>query len=102
MTEQKVNPLEGEKLLTLHEAAEDFGGVSIPYNTVKLYAYQGIKGIKLDTVYINKRYTSKEAIQRFIERRQNPCQKLEVPKAKVKKMSQEEVDAGLRKYGIIK
>ena len=50
MASQKVNPLEGENLLTLHEAAEDFGGVSIPYNTVKLYAYQGVKGTKLDSV----------------------------------------------------
>jgi hypothetical protein len=94
------NPLIGETLLTLDDAAKDFGGVTIPYNTLKLYAYQGVGGVKLETVYINKRYTSKEAILRFIDRRQSHKQKPEKPK--VPKLTQRQVDTGLRRHGIVR
>jgi len=100
MNHQKTTLLDGETLITLNEAAQDFGGLTIPLCTVQKYVYRGVKGLKLESIFVNGRYTSKEAIQRFIERRQNPCQKLETPK--FKKMSQEEVDEGLRRYGLIK
>ena len=99
MTVQKTHPLFGETLITLAEAAQDFGGVSIPLCTVQKYVYRGIRGIKLESIHINGRYTSKEAILRFIERKQNPWEKLEAPKVK---MAQTEVDAALRRHGIIK
>jgi len=89
-----------ESLITLQEAAEDFGGISIPLNTIRYYAYQGVGGVKLETVRINRRYTSKEAIQRFIDRRQGLDEKIEKPKPK--RMTPEEIDTGLRKYGIRK
>ena len=101
MNHQKTTLLDGETLITLNEAAQDFGGLTIPLCTVQKYVYRGVKGLKLESIFVNGRYTSKEAIQRFIEQRQNPCQKME-PVPKFKKMSQEEVDAGLRKYGLIK
>jgi hypothetical protein len=94
------NPLIGETLIALDDAAKDFGGVAIPYNTLKVYAYQGVKGLKLETIYINKRYTSKEAIRRFIERRQCLAQKPEKPK--VQRLTQRQVDAGLKRHGIVK
>ena len=100
MSAKNANLLDGETLLTLAEAAADFGGVPIPYNTVKKYIYQGFQGIKLESVNINGRYTSKEAIQRFIERKQNPGQPVEKPK--IKRMTQAQVDAGLRRHGIVK
>ena len=59
-----------ETLITLSEAAKDFGGVAIPLVTLKNYIYQGVQGLKLESIMINRRYTSKEAIQRFITRRQ--------------------------------
>ena len=76
MTESKNNSLHllEETLVTLTEAAQDFGGISIPVNTVQKYVYQGIKGLKLESININGRYTSKEAIRRFIERKQNTDQ----------------------------
>ena len=98
MNEQ--NPLIGETLISLAEAAHDFGGVSIPLNTVQKYVYQGVKGLKLESISINGRYTSKEAILRFIERKQNPDWKLEPPKTK--RMSSSEIEAGLRKHKIKK
>ena len=93
--------MRGESLLSLKEAAKDFGGVSIPLNTVNKYVYRGLKGLKLETVFINGRYTSKEAIQRFIEKRQQPKPTRGRPK-RIPALSSAEVDANLRKYGIRK
>ena len=93
-----MSGLSEESLLTLEEAARDFGGISIPLNTIRYYAYQGVGGLKLETIRINRRYTSKEAIQRFIAQRQNLGQLPEKPKSK--RMTPEQIDEGLRKYGI--
>jgi len=100
MTTRSANLLEGETLITLAEAAVDFGGIALPLNTVKKYVYRGFQGIKLESVSLNHRYTSREAIQRFIERKQNPSQPVEKPK--IKRLSQQEVDAGLRRHGLVK
>jgi hypothetical protein len=59
-----------------------------------------VQGLKLESVSINGRYTSKEAIQRFIERKQNLGQPQAKPK--VKRLTQAQVDAGLRRHGIVK
>ena len=91
---------EHETLLTLEEAAADFGGVKVPVVTVQRWVYQGIKGLKLESVLINKRYTSKEAVRRFIERRQDPYQVVEKPK--VNHMTPKDVEEGLRRHGLIK
>ena len=88
-----------ETLMTLKEAAEDFGGVSVPYNTVLKYAYRGVKGIKLETVFVNQRYTSREAIHRFIRQRQGGT---EAEKPRVQPLSQKQVKATLKKFKIIK
>ena len=100
MNDKKVNPLHGETLISLKEAATNFGGVPVPISTLRHYVYVGFQGIKLETVSLNGRYTSKEAIQRFIERKQNPGQLAEKPK--IKRMTQAQVDAGLRRHGIVK
>ena len=93
--------LGGEILISLKEAAEDFGGVTVALPTVKKYVYKGVKGIKLETVFINGRYTSKEAIQRFIEKRQQPKPTRGRPK-RIPAMSPAETQAILRRHGIIK
>jgi len=100
MTNTAVNTLQGEQLIPIAEAADDFGGVAIPLRTVRHYIYNGFQGIKLETVNINGRYTSKEAIQRFIERKQNPQRAPEKPKRK--RLTQTEVNAGLKRHGIVK
>jgi hypothetical protein len=99
MSCQEENPLSGEHLVTLEEAAKDFGGVPISLSALRKYTYRGVNGVKLETIYINRRYTSKEAIQRFISRRQGDMP--EKPKPK-KRMTPEEIDAGLRRFGIRK
>ena len=71
MTAENVNPLLTETVIPLTEAAADFGGGAIPLATVRKYVYRGVQGLKLESVSINGRYASKEAIQRFIERKQN-------------------------------
>jgi len=92
--------LHDEVLITLEEAAEDFGGVKLPMSTLRRYVQSGYRGLKLETVNINRRYTSREAIRRFIERKQGSDQMPEKPK--IESMTQAQVDAGLRKYRIIK
>jgi hypothetical protein len=64
---------------------------------LKRYVYQGVKGNKLESVNINGRYTSKEAIQRFIERKQGFVVSSELARAHNKK-----TEASLRRHGIIK
>ena len=96
----QVHPLRKENLVTLAEAAANFDGRSIPLSTIKKYVYKGVGGLKLESVSINGRYTSREAILRFIERKQNLDRPLEKPR--MKQWTQAEVDAGLRRYGIIK
>jgi hypothetical protein len=78
--------------MTLSEAAQNFNGITISIETVRKYIYKGVQGIKLESININGRYTRKEAIQRFIERKQNPRQPA---KPKIPKLTQAEVDAGL-------
>lgn len=89
-----------ETLITLKEAAKDFGGVAIPYETVKKYVYRGVKGFKLETVFINQRLTSREAIQRFINQRQGVELTIETPKTKW--MTQEQVQQTLKRHGVVR
>jgi len=100
MTDVKVSPLTGETLVTLPEAAKDFGGVTISLATLKKYLYTGLAGHKLESIKINRRYTSKEAIQRFITQQQNNDIVSTPPK--VKPLTSAQIEAGLRRYGIIK
>ena len=100
MTEHSVNPLIGETLIPLAKAAEDFGGIPVPLSTVRDYVYRGVSGLKLESIRINGRFTSKEAIARFIERKQNLGQTLAKPL--VKPMTQTQIDAGLRRHGLVK
>ena len=94
------NILQGEQLITLNEASEDFGGVKVPMPTLTRWVQTGFRGLKLETVNINRLYTSREAIQRFIHRKQHIG---EIPvKPKPKSLTRNEVQEGLRKYGIIK
>ena len=91
----------GETLITLNEAADDFGGVRIPVPTLVRYINSGYKGVKLESIKINKRYTSKEAIKRFITRKQDADNPPERPR-RVDYMTPEQVQEGLRRHKIIK
>ncbi len=60
--------LSNERLRLLAKASPDFPGR--PHTSTLLrWALRGVKGIKLETVIVGgRRFTSLEAIQRFIER----------------------------------
>jgi hypothetical protein len=90
--------LSDETLLTLEDAAKDFGGKAISIATVRKYVYRGVKGVKLETIFINRRYTSEEAIQRFIAQRQGTVLQ---PKKWIKPMSAKQVDKILREHGMM-
>jgi len=60
--------ISSERPLTIPEAAQ-----TLPHPphvaTIWRWAYKGIKGIKLETICIGgRRYTTRESLQRFIER----------------------------------
>jgi hypothetical protein len=61
-----------EKPMTLDEAAATLPGFgkmkTICYRTVWRWAAKGLRGVKLETVCVgNQRYTTREAVQRFID-----------------------------------
>jgi len=100
MTDHRINPLSGETLIPLTKAAEDFGGVPVPLSTVRDYVYRGVRGLKLESISINGRFTSREAIARFIERKQNLGSPLAKPL--IKPMTKSQIEAGLRWHGLVK
>jgi len=59
--------LHDERLLTLQEAAELLPG-STAISTLHRWRQRGVRGVQLETCLIGgKRYTSKEALQRFAD-----------------------------------
>jgi hypothetical protein len=100
ITETQSYPLQGESLITLAEAAADFGGRSVSLSTVKKYVYRGVDGLKLESISIDGRLTSKEAICRFIARRQNRGHLPVKPRGE--QWSQARVEETLRRHGIKK
>lgn len=61
--------LDHELIWGLKEAAENFPGGAVSYETVRRWATSGIRGVKLEAVRVGgRRKTSREACQRFIER----------------------------------
>jgi hypothetical protein len=63
--------LADETLLTLKEACDHFP-VKVSRMQIQRATVGGIRGVQLETIFIlGKRYTSVEAIQRFIEKSQN-------------------------------
>ena len=98
----RTSRLIGETLITLKEAADDFGGVKVPMTTLLRWIKTGIQGLRLEVIDINKLYTSKEAIQRFLERKQCLGQIAEQPKTTCRGMSGAEIAAELRRLGVVK
>lgn len=93
------NPaLAQEQLLTLNEARGRFP-VRISLSAIWRKIRKGSRGVKLETIYLGRRYTSVEAIARYIERTQcsnNTGAILTPEKTPVK-----QVDQGLREHGVI-
>ena len=66
-----ASSLIGEKLITLEHAAKSFPGNRGRHthiSTVYRWANSGIRGVRLETMVVGgRRYTSEEAIARFID-----------------------------------
>ena len=62
--------VQSEKLLTLAECREAFpGGKRLALATIQRWRLRGVRGVILETIRIGgMRYTSREAIARFIAR----------------------------------
>lgn len=64
--------IETEKLITLADATAlvpGIGGKPVHYQTIHRWANKGLRGVKLETVFCGgRRCTTREAIQRFVER----------------------------------
>jgi hypothetical protein len=60
------NILNGERLVSLHDAARLLPG-HVHISTVRRYHLYGLHGVRLETLLIaGKRWTSREALERFI------------------------------------
>ena len=88
-----------ETLIPLREAAPYFPA-KVSRGWLEKMIRTGSRGVRLETFFFcNKRYTSKEAIQRFLEQTQKTAQpKPEPPRRK--RMSEAEITKGLRKFGL--
>lgn len=92
------NPaLAQEQLLTLSEARGRFP-VRLSLSAIWRKIRKGSRGVKLETIYLGRRYTSVEAIARYIERTQ--CGNHQENIVTSKKNCVEQVDHGLRKHGV--
>ena len=68
-----------EMLIPMSEAGDAFP-VKLSRACLERMIRQGSRGVRLETIFIaNRRYTSREAIRRFIERTQNTSPELERP-----------------------
>ena len=96
--------LADETLIPLKDASPHFP-VPVSRNWLEKAIRKGTRGVRLETLYLcNKRYTSKEAIRRFIERTQNPepaQQNLnELVRPPRKKRTEAELRKELARFGI--
>lgn len=59
--------VENEQVVHINQAAKEFPGRKPSLHTIQRWRLRGVRGVKLETCIIGGgRYTSKEAIQRFI------------------------------------
>ena len=88
-----------ETLVSMKDACNKFP-VKVSRSGVESLIRKGTRGIKLETIFIsNKRYTSEEAIRRFIERTQNrPDQKKEIHQPVRSRLTAKELEEGRKKY----
>ena len=96
------NPaLADETLIPMQEACEAFP-VKVSRAYLERMIRKGTRGVRLETIFLaNRRYTSKEAIRRFIGRTQNVPLEKPVP-VKPATMTTGELEAARKKYNLPK
>ena len=86
-----------EKLIPLSEARLLLPGQVAP-QTLERWIREGIRGVKLEVVYCGKRrYTSEEAIQRFLE---GQNRNLEYPEPAIPRLNEAEILREKKALGI--
>lgn len=98
------NPaLADETLIPMQEACDAFP-VKISQACLQRMIRKGTRGVRLETIFIaNRRYTSSEAIRRFIERTQNTSQEVKSPlPPKSTTMTSQQLEAARKKYNLPK
>ena len=90
-----------ENLISMKEACESFP-MPVSRSSIEKMIRRGTRGVRLETIFFcNKRYTSREAIRRFIERIQNTDEKpKEQEEHKAKTMSKTDLEAGRKKFNL--
>ena len=88
-----------EDLVSLTESCKEFPGEKRSRSTVERYARKGNRGAILETILLGgRRYTSREAIARFI--RAQLRVEAERPAPKRGTMSKKDVEAAARRFGL--
>ena len=93
--------LADETLVLLKEASPYFPA-TVSRGWLERMIRNGTRGVKLETFFFcNKRYTSKEAIRRFLERTQNSGNvKQETIRPRQKRRTEAELKEALRKFNL--
>ena len=91
----------GESLIDLTEATKYLFPVKCSRATIERWVRRGSRGIRLETVLIaNRRYTSKQAVQRFLANQQyTEPEKAEVVSTQ-SNMSQKAINEALQRYDL--
>lgn len=94
------NPaLADETLIPMQDACEAFP-VKVSQACLQRMIRRGTRGVRLETIFIaNRRYTSQEAIRRFIERTQNVSPEKPVP-SKPATMTPKQLAAARKKFNL--
>lgn len=92
--------VENEHLLTMTEAARSISRGGVHVSTLHRWHLRGCRGVRLETVLIGgRRYTSKEALQRFFAR-VTAAADGQVVRAEMPPTVRNDIDAALDEYGI--
>lgn len=96
------NPaLADETLIPMQDACDAFP-VKVSQACLQRMIRKGTRGVRLETIFIaNRRYTSREAIRRFIERTQNTSPETERPlPSRPATMTPKELEAARKKFNL--
>ena len=95
---EEFSELADETLVGMNEACLRFP-VQVSRAWLERTIRRGVRGVKLETIFLcNRRYTSLEAIRRFIERTQNRGQSHEAVPVRPSVLTPAQIEAGRKKF----
>ena len=104
MTIEENPALADETLLSMSDARHAFPR-EISRSCLERMIRVGARGVRLETLFVaNRRYTSQEAIRRFIERTQNAPQEASAPSkpavSRIKSMTVKQLEVARKKFNL--